>query len=39
MIDIINALNHLTWPGAVGLVALCGTVVGLALCFILFMRG
>jgi hypothetical protein len=24
MVEIINALNHLTWPGAIGLVAVCG---------------
>ncbi len=29
MVEIINALNALTWPGAIGLMALCGAAVGI----------
>jgi len=30
MVEIIMALNELTWPGVIGLVALCACVVYLA---------
>ena len=39
MVDVINALNTLSWPGACAVAALSAGAVGLAFVFVKWMNG
>ena len=39
IVEVINALNTLTWPGAIAVVGISAGVVGVAFAFVKLMNG